>query len=108
QAQRDLVELRLRDRSQVGSSREVLSEEKIGVFVRSTLPGTLRIAEINLHICSYRKLLVFGHLQSAVPGQRASQRRRKFTDMLTQGSNDNSRFFARHFDQHEKAGMPLH
>src|SRR5262249_4570516 len=108
QAQRDLVELRLRDRRQVRSSREVLPQEQVRTFVRATLPGTLRIAKINLHIRRHCKLLVLGHLQSAIPGQRAAQRRRKFTDMLTQGSNHRFRFFARYFDQHEKAGMPLH
>ena len=32
QAQRDLVELRLSDWRQVGSSREILSQQKIGAF----------------------------------------------------------------------------
>jgi len=39
------------------------------IFICSTLPGTLRIAEVNLHIRRDRKLFVFGHLQSTVPGQ---------------------------------------
>jgi hypothetical protein len=34
------------------------------------LPGTLWIAEVDLHIRGYREVLVLGHLQSAVPGQR--------------------------------------
>src|SRR5271168_2715568 len=71
QAQRDLVELRLRDGGQVGSSREVLPQQQICIFVCSTLPGTLRITEINLHLRRHRKVLVFRHLQSAVPRQRA-------------------------------------
>jgi hypothetical protein len=50
QAQLHLVELRLSDGSKVGSSREVLPQEQIGVFVRATLPGTLWIAEVDLHI----------------------------------------------------------
>jgi hypothetical protein len=87
QAQRDLVELRLRDGGQVGSSREVLPQQQICIFVSSTLPGTLRITEINLHIRRHRKVLVFRHLQSAVPRQRAFQRSREFANMLTQGSN---------------------
>jgi hypothetical protein len=64
-----------------------LPQQKVGVFVRAALPGTLRIAEVDLHIRSYRKVLVFRHLQSAVPRQRAFQRSREFANMLTQGSN---------------------
>ena len=75
---------------------------------RKQIPPATGIPKVNLHFCSNRELLVFSHLQPAVPGQRASQNRRKFTDMLTQGSNDNSRFFARHLDQHGKAGMTLY
>src|ERR1700678_3213615 len=82
QAQRDLVELRLRKTGQVGASRKILAQQQIGVFVRATLPGALRIAEVNLHIGSYREVLVFGHLQSAIPGQRALQRSWEFANML--------------------------
>jgi hypothetical protein len=45
QAQRDLVELRLRMDGQVGSSREVLPQQEIRVFVGAALPGTLWISE---------------------------------------------------------------
>src|ERR1700689_270918 len=70
QAQRDMVELRLRKTRQVGASREVLPQEQIGVFIAAALPGTLWIAEVDLHIRGHRKLLVLGHLQSAIPSQR--------------------------------------
>ena len=56
----------------------------------------------------YRKLLVLGHLQSAIPRQRASQGCRKFANMFAQCRHDHRRVFARHLDQHEKTGMPLH
>jgi hypothetical protein len=45
-----MVELRLRKARQVGASREVLPQEQIGVFVAAALPGTLWIAEVDLHI----------------------------------------------------------
>ena len=70
QAQRDMVELRLRKTRQVGASREVLPQEQIGVFIAAALPGTLWSAEVDLHIPRHRKLLVLGHLQSAIPSQR--------------------------------------
>jgi len=62
QAQRDMVELCLRIARQVSASREVLPQEQIGVFVLTTLPRALRIAELDLHIRSYRKVFVFCHL----------------------------------------------
>src|SRR4029077_4101970 len=58
---------------QVGASAEVLSQQQIGVFVRAALPRTLRIAEVDLDVRGYREGLVLGHLQSAIPRQRASQ-----------------------------------
>jgi hypothetical protein len=108
QAQRDLVELRLRDGGQVGSSREVLPREPIRVFVRSTLSGALWIAEVDLHIGGNRKLLVFGHFQPAVPRQRAPPRGGEFSYMPTQGGNDNFRIFVRHLDQHGKARVAFY
>src|ERR1700733_14095222 len=69
QAQRDLVELRLRMDGQVGSSREVLPQQEIRVFVRAALPGTLWITEVDLNIRRYREVFVLGHLQPSIPGQ---------------------------------------
>src|SRR5271154_2307135 len=83
QAQRDLVELRLRITRQVGAAREVLPQEQIGVFVGAALPGTLWIAKVDLHLRGYRKLLVLGPLQPAVPGQRTFQRSGEFTNRLS-------------------------
>jgi hypothetical protein len=54
------------DGGQVGSSWEVLSQEQICIFIRCTLPGTLWIAEVDLHIRGYRRLLVLGHPLRAV------------------------------------------
>ena len=89
--------------SQIRAFWEELANQAIGVFIRATLPGTLWIAQIDLHIGSNRKRLVPGQLQSAIPGQRAAQPRWKFPNTLTQGGNYRFRFFARHLDQHEKA-----
>jgi hypothetical protein len=41
QAQRDMVELRLRKTRQIGAAREVLPQEQIGVFDSRTLPPHL-------------------------------------------------------------------
>jgi hypothetical protein len=73
QAQRDLVELGLSDGGQVGSWREVLPQQGIRILVRAALPGTLRIAEINLHIRSTVKSLC---LAISSPRSQVSERRR--------------------------------
>ena len=74
-----------------------MSQQQIGVFVRAALPGALRIAEVDLHIHSYRKVLVFRHLQSAVPRQRAFQRSGEFANMLTRDVA--GAFFPRRFKE---------
>jgi hypothetical protein len=48
------------------------------------LPGALRITEEDLHIGGHREALVFGHLQSSVPGQGAPQGRGEFTNVPAQ------------------------
>ena len=67
--------------------RQVLPQEPIGVFVRAALPGALRIAEVDFHIGSHCKLLVLGHLQPAIPGQRPTQRRWELSHVLAQSGH---------------------
>jgi hypothetical protein len=55
-----------------------------------------------------REGLVLGHLQSAIPRQRASQSGGKLTNVPAQCRNDNFRVFARHLDQHGKARMTFY
>jgi len=45
-----------------GSSREVLQQEQIHIFVRTTLPGALWIAKVDFNVGRYREVLVLGHL----------------------------------------------
>src|SRR5271168_1548251 len=108
ETQRDLVQLGLRVTGKVSSLRQVLSQQAVGVFVRSSLPGAVRIAEVDFHIRGYREGFVFGHLQPAVPGQRASQRCGQPANLPAQCGDDRSRVFAAHLDQGRKTRMPLH
>src|SRR5271154_1985529 len=73
ETQRDLVQFGLRVAGKVGSPRQVLSQQAVGVFVGSSLPGAVRIPEVHFHIRGYREGFVFSHLQPAVPRQRAPQ-----------------------------------
>ena len=41
-------------------------------FVRSSLPGAVRVTEVDFHIRGHREGFVFGHLQPAIPGQRSA------------------------------------
>src|SRR5271168_5019126 len=62
ETQRDLVQLGLRVAGKIGSLRQVLTQQTVGVFVGSSLPGAVRVTEVNFHICGYREGFVFGHL----------------------------------------------
>jgi hypothetical protein len=66
QAQRDLVDLRLRVGRQVGASREVLPQQQIGVFVGAALSGTLRITEVDLNVGRYREVFLVHHHEKVV------------------------------------------
>jgi hypothetical protein len=67
----------LRVAGKVGSLRQVLTRQAVGVFVRSSLPGAVRISEVDFHIRGYREGFVFSHLQPAIPRQRSPQGRWK-------------------------------
>src|SRR5712671_2649115 len=43
---------------QIGPARKVLPEQAIGVLLRAALPGTLRVAEINVDFGRQRKATV--------------------------------------------------
>jgi hypothetical protein len=75
---------------------------------RTALPGTLRITEVDFHIRGHCKVLVFGHLQSPVPGQRASQGSGKFTNVFTQWPHNLRRIPTGYLNQHDKARTAFH
>src|SRR5215207_10475413 len=52
---------------------KVLPQQPVGVLVRATLPGAVRVAEVDRHASDDPQLRVLGHLRSLIPGQRASQ-----------------------------------
>jgi hypothetical protein len=92
----------------VGSLRQILSQQAVGVFVRSSLPGAVRITEVNFHIRGYREGFVFSHLQPAIPRQRAPQGCGEPANLPAQCGDDRSRVFASYLDQGRKTRMPLH
>src|SRR5262245_61917723 len=66
------IEVGLGEAREIGSSREVLSQQAVGVLVTATLPWTARITEVNLHVSGNREAFVARHLLALVPRQGAS------------------------------------
>ena len=61
--------------AQIGSFREVLSKQSIGVLVRSALPRAVRFAEVDGKAGCDPQIRMPGHLCSLVPGQRVAKLR---------------------------------
>src|SRR5262249_24431995 len=70
--QSNAIEVGLGEAREIGSSREVLSQQAVGVLVAATLPWTARITEVNLHVGCNREAFVARHLLALVPRQGAS------------------------------------
>src|SRR5262245_188842 len=70
--QSNCIEVGLGEAREIGSSREVLSQQAVGVLVAATLPWTARITEVNLHVGGNREAFVARHLLALVPRQGAS------------------------------------
>jgi hypothetical protein len=64
------VELGLRVHGQVSPLRQVLPKQTVGVLIGTTLPRTLRIAEVNVDVGRQRQAPMVRKLLAAVPGQR--------------------------------------
>src|SRR3954453_8192068 len=60
-------------RAEVGALWKVLAQQPVGVLVRATLPGAVRVAEVDRHASLDPELGVLGHFRSLIPGQRSSQ-----------------------------------
>jgi len=53
--QSNAIEVGLGEAREIGSSREVLSQQAVGVLIAATLPWTARITEVNLHVGGNRE-----------------------------------------------------
>src|SRR5882757_9530023 len=63
------VQIGLRVHRQVGALWKVLSQQAVGVLVRSALPRALRIAKIDVDVGRQRKATMIRKFLSSVPGQ---------------------------------------
>src|SRR6478735_5178464 len=82
------VELGLRVHGQVSPLRQVLPQQTVGVLIGTTLPRTLRIAEVNVDIGCQRQAPMIRKLLAAVPGQRLIQLIRYRLRLLDQLGNN--------------------
>ena len=54
---------------QIGSLGKYCLNRPLGVFIRATLPGTSRIAEVHINLRRQPELLVIGELLTLIPRQ---------------------------------------
>src|SRR3954469_14917789 len=59
--------------AEVGALWKVLRQQPVGVLVRATLPGAVRVAEVDRNASLDPELGVLGHFRSLIPRQRSSQ-----------------------------------
>src|SRR5207245_9504318 len=96
-----------RDQVQVGVFRQVLAQQAVRVLVRAALPGAARVAEVDLDLGGDGELGVVGHLQAAIPGQRAAQLLRQARDLPAERLGDRAAARAADRDQQHEAGVAL-
>ena len=93
------------DVREVHSFREVLPQQAIGVFIRTTLPGTSRIAKIDLDVGVQAEALMLSHLTAAIPGQRFVELAGQLVGVFDQCVDDGFAVLALYFDQHDVTRM---
>src|SRR5665213_626920 len=64
--ERDSVQIALAVDRQVCAIREVLTQQAIGFRIAASLPGTTRIAEVDVYICGDREPLVLREFLSLI------------------------------------------
>jgi hypothetical protein len=99
------IELFLAIDRQVRSLGQILTQQAVGVLTRATLPGTMRVAEVDAHAGVGRQFGMAGHFLSLVIGQALAQRRTDGIELGREGRQRGSGsgiFHAR--QQHQTAG----
>jgi hypothetical protein len=77
------VQLRLRVHRQVGSLEKILPQQAVGVLIGSTLPRTLRIAEVDVDVGRHRNPPMIGKLLAPVAGRRSKLCDRQSLSLLS-------------------------
>jgi hypothetical protein len=97
----------LRMYRQVGALRKVLSQQAIGVLVRSTLPRALRIAKIDVDVGRQRKATMSRQFFAPIPGQGLIQLLWKLLRLLNECGDHRPGILACHLGQHHVTRLTL-
>ena len=103
--QSNAIEVGLGEAREIGSSREVLSQQAVGVLVAATLPGTARITEVNLHVGGNREAFV---ADISLPWSHVRERRScsgNFRMCLASAATIIRRVLPWKLDEHRKAAV---
>ena len=95
----------LRVYGQVGSLGEVLSEQAIGVLIGTTLPRTLRIAEVDIDVGCLAKPSMIREFLAPVPGQGFIQLGRELLRLRDERGNHCPGFLVGDLRQHHVTRM---
>lgn len=104
----DAVEILLAVHGQIGSFREVLPQQAIGVLVRAALPGAVGVTEIHLDVRGQAQLPVIGKFLAPVPGQRPAQLARQEPNLPDERSHDAAGVLVGNSGQKHISGAALH
>jgi hypothetical protein len=92
----------------VGSLRQVLSQESVRVLVRSSLPRRVRVGEVYLQSSPLLNHVVVEHLVSLIPGQRSTQAPWQFPEGLGERAcHGGRRISQRERNEDGEAGLAL-
>ena len=90
-----------------GALVSCLPEQAVGVFVGAALPGTARIAEVDLQVGCGGEAPVASHLLALVPCQRAPQLLGQCADLLGERRQHSRRVPSRQLHKHREPAVPL-
>jgi len=96
------------DEREICSLRKELSEESIGVFICASLPRTLWIAEINLHLRCLAECLMLGHFLSPIVGKALTEFEGKSVESFGKFITGLPCFPLGELAEHEVPGRALH
>ena len=96
-------ELLVADETQVHAFRKELADQAIGVFVGAALPGTVRVAEEDVHVELGAQRLVQRHLRALVIRHRLSQARRDAFEAALEAFEDIGSAATVELDEHHIA-----
>src|SRR4030067_466022 len=82
------IQLLLREATQVCSLGQILPQQAVGVLVDATLPGAVRIGEVDLYPGGFRQPLMRRHFPALIISQRQTLLRLTPIELMTEAFAD--------------------